>query len=84
MTSVFVVRLYTHSGVGGTAIFSTLESAERLVARLNKHKEFIENHGSTLCQHEFMYTDRETFEKFLFSHLTYHTSVEVEKAILYG
>ena len=84
MTSVFVVRLYTDSGVGGTAIFSTLESAERLVARLNKHKKFVENHWRTLCDHEALYIDQETGERFLFSHITEHTSVEVEKAILYG
>ena len=46
MTNIFMVRLYTSSGVGGTAVFSTLEGAKQLVARLNEHKKFIENHCS--------------------------------------
>ena len=83
MTNIFVVRLYTSSGVGGTAVFSTLEGAKQLVARLNEHKKFIENHRHILCRHEFGYTDRETGERFLFSHLTHHTSVEVKKTTLH-
>ena len=39
--NVFVVRLYTSSGLGGTAIFSRLEGAKQLVARLNEHKKVI-------------------------------------------
>lgn len=81
--SVFVVRLYTSSGVGGTAIFSTLESAKQLVARLEEHSKFIVNHMETLRDHEFEYFDRETGERFLFSHLSDWIRVEVKKMTLH-
>ena len=83
MTDIFMVRLYTSSGVGGTAVFSTLESAKQLVARLEEHKKFIDNHRHILRPHEFQHIDRETGERFLFSHLSYWTSVEVKKTTLH-
>ena len=83
MTNIFVVRLYTSSGVGGTAVFSTLEGAKQLVARLNEHKKFIDNHRHILRPHEFQHIDRETGERFLFSHLSDWTSVEVKKTTLH-
>jgi len=83
MTNIFVVRLYTSSGVGGTAVFSALESAKQLVARLNEHKKFIDNHRHILRPHEFEHIDRETGEMFLFSHLSDWTSVHVEKTTLH-
>jgi hypothetical protein len=83
MTNIFVVRLYTSSGVGGTAVFSTLESAKQLVARLNEHKKFIDNHRHILRPHEFEHIDRETGEMFLFSDLSDWISVDVEKTTLH-
>ncbi len=83
MTNIFVVRLYTSSGVGGTAVFSTLESAKQLVARLNEHKKFIDNHRHILRPHEFEHIDRETGEMFLFSDLSDWTRVHVEKTTLH-
>ncbi len=68
MTNIFMVRLYTSDGVGGIAIFSTLESAKQLVARLEEHNKFIDNHRHLLRPHEFEYIDRETGERFLFSY----------------
>jgi len=83
MTNIFVVRLYTSSGVGGTAVFSALESAKQLVARLNEHKKFIDNHRHILRPHEFEHIDRETGEMFLFSDLSDWISVDVEKTTLH-
>ena len=83
MTDIFMVRLYTSSGVGGTAVFSTLESAKQLVARLNEHKKFIDNHRHILRPHEFEHIDRETGEMFLFSDLSDWISVDVEKTTLH-
>lgn len=83
MTNIFMVRLYTSSGVAGTAVFSTLEGAKQLVARLNEHKKFIENHRHILRPHEFGHIDRETGERFLFSHLSHWTSVEVKKTTIH-
>ena len=83
MTDIFVVRLYTSNGVGGTAVFSTLESAKQLVARLEEHNKFIVNHMETLRAHEFEYFDRETGEMFLFCYGSGWISVDVEKTTLH-
>ena len=83
MTDIFMVRLYTSSGVGGTAVFSTLESAKQLVARLEEHKKFIDNHRHILRPHEFEHIDRETGEMFLFSCVSDWCRVVVEKKTLH-
>ena len=83
MTDIFMVRLYTSNGCGGTAVFSTLEGAKQLVARLNEHKKFIDNHRHRLRPHEFQHIDRETGERFLFSHLSDWIRVDVEKTTLH-
>ena len=82
MTEIFVVYFYSHDGAS-TVMFSTLESAEQLVARLNKHKKFIENHSHILRKHEFMHIDQETGEEFLFSHITSPTRVVIGRKILH-
>ena len=83
MTNIFVVRLYTSSGVGGTAVFSTLESAKQLAARLEEHNKFIVNHMDLLRPHEFEYFDRETGERFLFCYGSGWIDVQVEKMTLH-
>ena len=83
MTNIFVVRLYTSSGVGGTAIFSTLEGAKQLVARLEEHNKFIVNHMKTLRAHEFEYIDRETGERFLFCYGSGWIRCPVEETTLH-
>ena len=83
MTDIFVVRLYTSSGVGGVAVFSTLESAKQLVARLEEHSKFIASHMKTLRAHEFEYIDRETGERFLFSYVSDWRRIVVEKKTLH-
>ena len=83
MTEVFVVKLYTSRGPGGSAIFSTLEDAERLVLRLGSQLSFVEKHRDRLRPHELRHIDSETNESFFFSHLTLHTSVEIKKKILH-
>ena len=83
MTNIFVVRLYTSSGVGGTAVFSTLESAKQLAARLEEHNKFIVNHMKTLRPHEFEYLDQETGERFLFCWGSGWIRVDVEKMTLH-
>jgi len=82
MTDIFMVRLYTSNGCGGTAVFSTLESAKQLVARLEEHNKFILNRLD-MRAHEFEYFDRETGERFLFSHLSDWISVDIEKTTLH-
>ena len=83
MTDIFMVRLYTSSGVGGTAVFSTLEGAKQLAARLNEHKKFIDYHRHILRPHEFQHIDRETGERFLFSYVSDLCRVVVEKKTLH-
>ena len=82
MTEIFVVNFYSHDGAS-KVIFSTLESAERLAARLNKHKIFIEKHNDILRPHEYKHTDEETGEKFLFAHTLMSTRVMIERKILH-
>lgn len=83
MTNIFVVRLYTSNGCGGVAVFSTLEGAKQLVARLNEHKKFIDNHRHILRPHEFQHIDQETGERFLFSCFSSWIDVRVEKKTLH-
>ena len=84
MTEIFVVKLHTSRGSGGSAIFSTLEDAERLVLRLGSQLSFIEEHSAHPSRpHELRYIDSETNESFFFSRLTLHTSVEIKKKILH-
>ena len=83
MTNIFVVRLYTSNGVGGTAVFSTLEGAKQLVARLKEHNKFIVNHMDTLRPHEFEYLDPDTGVRFLFCYGSGWIRVDVEKTTLH-
>jgi hypothetical protein len=78
-----MVRLYTSNGCGGTAIFSTLESAKQLAARLEEHNKFVVSHMKTLCAHEFEYFDRETGERFLFCYGSGWIDVRVKKMTLH-
>ena len=83
MNNIFMVRLWTSNGCAGTAVFSTLEGANKLVTRLNEHNKFIVNNMETLCAHEFEYIDQETGERFLFCYGSGWIDVKVEKMTLH-
>ena len=73
---IYVVELRSHSG-RRSAYFRSRQSAERLKARLEKQKKFVEDNSSKLRPHELKYNDKETGQQFLFSHITSPTHISL-------
>jgi len=71
---IYVVELSTHDG-RTQASFKTPQSAKRLIARLEKYQKFVEDNRRELLPHELMYYDKETGQKFRFSHIYLPTRI---------